>query len=111
MRSGRISIPALALAGLMILLGHDALMAANPHGQTAAHSQTADEHPSPGSVCHFQEGDRTIPSGAPDPQTAHPAIHVLPAAVLAPQLAHVSWMAPPGHPPDVLRALLQVFLN
>jgi hypothetical protein len=111
MRLGRNSIPALALAGLLILLGHDALMAADPHGQPGAHAGEAGEHPSPQSVCHFQEGDRTTPSGAPDPQPAHPAIHGRPVAVLAPQLAHVSWMAPPGHPPDVIRALLQVFLN
>lgn len=111
MRWGRMSIPGLALVGLLILLGHDALMAADPHGQPAAHAEKAAEHPMSVSVCHLQEGDRTAPSGAPDPQTAHPAIHVLPAAVLAPQLAHVSWLEPPGHPPDVLRALLQVFLN
>lgn len=111
MRRWSKSLPALALAGLIILLGHDALMAANPHGQAAAHVEEAGEHTSPESVCHLQEGARTTPPDVPDPQPAQPAIQVSPVALQAPQLAHVSWMAPPGHPPDVLRALLQVYLN
>lgn len=111
MRRWTKSLPALALAGLIILLGHDAIMAANPHERPVAHVEEVGEHTSPESVCHLQEGARTTPPDVPDPQPANSAIHVLPVAALAPQLAHVSWMEPPGHPPDVLRALLQVFLN
>lgn len=110
MRWRRIFMPGL-IVSLLVLIGHDALMAANPHGQPSSHVEEIGEHLPTKSECHLQQGDRAIPSDLSDHPAASPTINVLPEAVLAIQLAHVSWMEPPGQPSGVLRAFLQVFLN
>jgi hypothetical protein len=102
----RAFLPALALATLLVVLGHDAVMAANPHGQepaTAGHTMV--DNP-----CHRMEGVRP---GAIDAADLINGPAVLPQLVpfSCHELARVAWGIPPHHPPDVIRALLQVFLN
>jgi hypothetical protein len=108
---GRKSLPALVLAGLLLLLAHDVLMAANPHGQATTHGEHAAEHTPIESPCHFQDGARTVSPGEPAPRLENIATHVLPVEAFVPRLAYVSWHETPGKPPGVRRALLQVFLN
>jgi hypothetical protein len=110
MRSIRAFLPAFALAMMLVVLGHDALMAANPHAQSPASADHAGHEPLD-AACQQQEGVR--------PGSLDVGAHDIPGhAVLPPQLvlmrhvhADVAWDAPPRHPPDVSRALLQVFLN
>ena len=103
----RLPIPALALAGLLILLGHDVLMTANPHVQETPHAVA---HEQPDTECHGQEGARTVFHNPSDPHAARPAVHEL-ARENAPHAPLCVWGAELGYPPGTLRAFLQVFLN
>lgn len=107
MKSRRLPIPALALAGLLILLGHDVLMAGNPHAQETSHVVV---HEEPETECHGQEGARPVSHNPSDPHAARPAVHEL-ARESAPHAPLCVWDAEPGYPPGMLRAFLQVFLN
>lgn len=111
MRRGRVSLPALALIGLLVLLGHDSLMAANPHAQAAPHAEHAAGHQPVQAECGVQGGTRPSslempgldgPIGAPPVPSRHTA-----ASLVGP----AAWSIAPTYPPDVRRALLQVFLN
>jgi hypothetical protein len=107
----RAYLPALALLGLLVIFGHDALMAADPHGRSSASAEHAPVHTSTEVDCHLQEGVRTEPSGVPDSHATRCVLHLLPIESYASHLEQVSWTDPPVQPPDILRALLQVFLN
>ena len=107
MKLGRLPIPALALAGLLILLGHDVLMAGNPHAQETSHVVP---HEEPETECHGPEGARPVSHNRSDPHVARPAVHEL-SRDSAPHEPLCVWDVEPGHPPGKIRALLQVFLN
>lgn len=110
MRWIRASLPVFALVMALVVLGHDAVMAANPHAQPATSVEHAG-HEALDSTCHQQEGVR--PGSFDAGQLLLPG-----ASILAPSLAVsqqedalIAWDAPPRHPPRVARALLQVFQN
>ena len=107
MNPGRLPIPALALAGLLILLGHDLLMVGNPHAQETSHAVA---HEEPETECRGQEGARPVSYNSSDPQVARPAVHEL-ARERAPHDPLCVWNAEPGYPPGTFRAFLQVFLK
>jgi hypothetical protein len=106
------SRPVLALVVLVILFGHDALMAADPHGRDSAHHADRET----GAVvleahCHEPEGTRTV---SPDWPLADAFSAMVPTdAVLPPhrELDPVTRGPAPGYPPGVRRAFLQVYLN
>jgi hypothetical protein len=113
MRSWRIPFPEIVLPVLMLLVGHDVLMAADPHGvavsheaHPAAYETSADDEV----TCHLPEGMRPDPRDGPEPAMASTIVvgFLTQSRVDA---GRVSWADPPGSPPDVRRALLQVFLN
>ena len=123
MRGWRLA--AIALGLLAIVLGHDALMAADPHAPAppGAHAPSGEVAASLGrdpagahgrvdsDPCGLLVGLR--PTAPLDLDVDLPAASV-PGAILAGELAvrgvRGGWQEP-GHPPDVRRALLQVFLN
>lgn len=99
-------IASLALGIFLIMLGHDAIMAANPH---ATH-ETSHTQPTP-SMC-----GPTQVIKPPTPETAEDDVpHDLPFLLSFPTTdispAPRNWWVEPGYPADVQRALLQVFLN
>lgn len=106
----RISLPVAALVTLVLLLGHDALMATDPHGQVSPHEQhQVVEHEA--ASCLAIDGARV---DRPDvPALADTAMDVPGTLVWtsARTTGAVRWWAAPGYPPDVRRAMLQVFLN
>ena len=126
-------IIAIACGLLLVVLGHDTLMAANPHAMatgtrpeaqvTAAHASHHTTHhqavvdapdpvgePAGHAPCGTLHGVR--PQPAPDlvPDVVSDAALVLPVPAPARMAAAPTWDVP-AHPPDVRRALLQVFLN
>lgn len=111
MRWERVSLPAFALVGLLILLGHDTLMAANPHAPASPHAdQTVGYEPAE-TDCGVTEGAR--PS-APDTSDLQAPAAPQPARWKDHHLVFIgaaAWHIDPTHPPDVLRAFLQVYLN
>lgn len=94
---------------LLILGAHDVLMAANPHAGDTAHA---------GLGTSTLAATRLIAEGV---QTSSPDLSLAVTAgvgMLIPvtvpvfrEIAWISWLFNPEHPPDVRRALLQVFLN
>ena len=114
MRSIRAFLPAFALAALFVVLGHDAVMAAGPHAlqpaAIAGHAGHAGHEPLD-TVCHQQEAVRSGPFDAGELMLPGHAVPPLPIELTWQVRADVAWDAPPCYPPDVVRALLQVFLN
>jgi hypothetical protein len=110
MRSWRIPSPDVVLAVLMVLVGHDVLMAADPHGSVPSPEAHAIAHETSEATCHLPEVVRPDPPDRPEP-----AVPCMIGDAMLTQLrvdaGRVSWADPPGAPPDVRRALLQVFLN
>jgi len=105
----RLHIAAIALGLILTVLGHDALMAADPHPST-----DAGHHESPVPASETKCGSIT----GMHPKTSNPLdvddsalSHSLPRAIeqLTGFLPH--WSVEPDHPPDTRRALLQVYLN
>lgn len=107
-RRGRFAILALVLFGF--LLGHDALMAADPHHQDRE--------------SHVHAADVGIVSTCPMPDTTGSATPYLPLSdvvnvacvmgiLVLPSLdfGFIGWDLPPEYPPGMRRAFLQVFLN
>lgn len=94
---------------LLTLFGHDAVMAVGPH--PSAHS-TYHESPSPAT-----EVDCGLTTGAQPQSTIQLDVDDLAVDLplsevtrdIAGFLPH--WVVAPDHPPDVKRALLQVYLN
>jgi hypothetical protein len=107
MKLRRLPTPALVLAGLLILLGHDVLMAGNPHAQETSHTVV---HEEPETDCHGQGGARPVSHNPSDPHVARSAVHELSRDSAPPEPLCV-WDVEPGHPPGTIRAFLQVFLN
>ncbi|HVL25724.1 MAG TPA: hypothetical protein VM450_16665 [Thermomicrobiales bacterium] len=115
MRRAAAHLAAIALGMLLIVLGHDAIMAANPHaaGHGAAHASAphvvAPDHQDV--PCGPTIGIRPQPGDDLDATGHLPALIVADALPLAARPAlPITWVDP-DHPPDVRRALLQVFLN
>lgn len=111
-------IPLFALLALAVLFGHDALMATGLHDTAtpAHHSHAAGDHgdashDAPELTCHLSEGARPASAGVSEPLPAGTAAMPVPAADDWRVTELVAWQAPPITPPDVVRALLQVFLN
>jgi hypothetical protein len=106
------------LLAVAVVFGHDVLMAAGPHRDpmaATAHfrsSHDADHHhEAPAATCHATEGAwpaGVSPVGNHDVATADSWADTVDASR---DFAPGWWATPPGRPPDVLRALLQVFLN
>lgn len=105
-RQVRPHMAALALGILLIMLGHDATMAANPH----ATSETSHAQPM-ASTCGPTHGAKSPTSEMTqdDAPYSMPFLVSLPTIDLS--LATPDWWSEPTYPPDVQRALLQVFLN
>jgi hypothetical protein len=106
----RCSLPALAIAALLVLFGHELLMAADLHAPSAVHGEHAVGQAAVDTDCGVQEGAR--PSSRDDPGFPTPLLLSVPLETLP--VCHASlaaWSIEPSHPPDVLRALLQVYLN
>lgn len=108
----------LALLALAVLFGHDALMATGPHDTAAsAHHVNAvghhddASHDPPELTCHLSEGARPASTGVSEPLPSGTVAMPVPAADDWRVTELVAWQAPPITPPDVVRALLQVFLN
>lgn len=106
------SRPMLALVVLLVLFGHDTLMATGPHGQDVSHhaSHQADGAAS-GSECHAPEGVRTAAPDGPVADTSTSAVSTGMAHMCFPEIRAIAWGTEPGAPPDVRRAFLQVYLN
>lgn len=93
------------LSLVLALLGHDAVMATEPHTTVAAHPEVVTESDcslpestQPQSAYDFHLDEEAIGNWTP-PLTQHP-IGLLP-----------HWTIDPDHPPAVKRALLQIYLN
>jgi hypothetical protein len=110
MRAGRAHLSAVALVILAILFGHDVLMAADPHDAGSSHEAHATGEAPDGTACHAPEGVRPDPPDQPAPALPGDVLGVIPAHIPV-DAGRLAWTEPPTHPPDVLRALLQVFLN
>ena len=107
-----ISLPVLALVVLVTLIAHDAVMAADPHEPEASHHAlygTGDDAPE--ANCHLPDSLRPAPPDGPTPDTSSV---ILIAALMMPLRQEIGHIVPgvvPGHPQDVRRAFLQVYLN
>ena len=108
MNRGHLSLPVLAILGAMLILGHDVLMAADPHGQATTHDT---EHHPPEVECHVPEGALPASVDAPDHLAAITGAPADLSAFDADRGKRLRCTPEPSHPPDTLRALLQVFLN
>lgn len=112
------NLPMLALIALAVLLGHDTLMTTGPHHvSSAGHSVESSaehgdaSHTTPEPPCHVSEAMISAPAGPTSPLPSDAAGMPVPAADEWQSTDVVGWQAPPPKPPDVARALLQVFLN
>lgn len=92
MKPGRIPLPALGVAGLLIMVGHDVLMTVNPHEQESAHVLEPGTHEVD---CHTQKGIRLVAHDPSDPKPTRLACHKLLAAVAPQELPGVSWAEEP----------------
>ncbi len=110
MRLELTSLPAIALAVVLVLLGHDALMVANPHAEASSHGTpaTGELLPAP---CVLQDVAPATSPGLSTAQMSHAACMVLPIVLQQELRVERVWQPAPDHPPDVRRAFLQVFLN
>lgn len=106
----RIWLPVATLVTLVLLLGHDAMMATDPHGQASAreHHHVMEQE---ASSCLAIEGARVDRPDLPAPDGAAADFPIVLASVPGQPPSDIAWREAPGHPPDVRRALLQVFLN
>lgn len=127
-------IKLIALALLLTVLAHDAVMAGNPHHGT---TQTVEHHAAAAMNAAPMEMPGAMAEAAPDGPALNAAsetpcgatVAVRPGsgsdlllnreagALIRPMTADAALVLPPvhgeepAHPPDVRRALLQVFLN
>lgn len=108
MNRGHLSLPVLAMLGTMLILGHDVLMAADPHGQATTHET---EHHPPAVACHLPEGALPASVDAPNHLTAITGTSADLSVFDANSGQQLRCTPEPSHPPDTLRAMLQVFLN
>ncbi len=104
--------PVITLGFLLTILGHEVLMAAAPH--PSAHPGHAGFHEAPALPkdieCGPTTGMHSKPSSTFDSDDSAMSNSLPPATEeLTGFLPH--WFAAPDHPPDVRRALLQVYLN
>lgn len=111
----RSSIAAICLGLLLTVLGHDALMSADPHaGGSAGHIDLGGHHESPVPPDDIDCGPITGMHLKPSNTLDVDATAVAPSSPFGIE-EHVSfsphWSVAPGHPPDTRRALLQVYLN
>lgn len=103
-------LPVLALVIFGFLLGHDALMAADPHRPSSPdHTHAADIVSV--SACPMPDGVRPIAPDVPLPDVMNAAFVIEPLLLPRLDTSPTGWGIWPDHPPDVRRALLQVFLN
>ena len=107
-RRSRFSLLALVL--LSFLLGHDALMAADPHQQEPPTHTHAAEIPVVTS-CPVPSGIQPTVQELPLPTLVTIAVVMPPLLIPVIECERISWAMPPDTPPDVRRAYLQVFLN
>ncbi len=109
----RSHIAIIALGLLLIVFGHDTVMVTDPHDvggvRHAAHHDDAHTPPDD-APCGPVEGVRPQGADGLDVDAPSPCLVVpegiAPAIPMAPR-----WWSEPDHPPDVRRALLQVYLN
>lgn len=112
MDSIRSHIAEIALGLLLIILGHDALMAADPHHAADAGHAGHHEAPAPANQteCGPTTGMHAKPSNTLD--VDHSATSgSLPQATEEFTGFVPHWSVEPDHPPDIKRALLQVYRN
>lgn len=105
-------IAAIALGFLLTILGHDALMAADPHPFANAGHAGHHEAPVPPNdiECGPTTGMHPKPSTTLDVDDSATSDSLPPASdERTGFLPH--WSVAPDHPPDIKRALLQVYLN
>ncbi len=117
----------IALLLALTLVGHDGAMAGDAHGSPAARADSTGQHHHDAHSGHLHDtapADRTDPESecgpvmnvSPHrPDSSHP---ILPTTLLATPPDQVNALIlpavraiEPDHPPDIRRALLQVFLN
>lgn len=108
-------IAAIALGFLLTILGHDALMAADPHSfANAGHGGRAGHHefpPPPSDIdCGPITGMHQKTSNTLDVDDAAVAPS-LPSRIEELGSFRPHWSIAPDHPPDTRRAFLQVYLN
>lgn len=96
------------LAGLLVLFGHDLVMATEPHALASSHADHAETLERTETDCGSLEGSPMSSSTVPDLH-AEVALLFVPARAL--DSPRAAWRIEPSHPPDVRRALLQVYLN
>ena len=92
-----------------MLIGHDVLMTGDPHAGADTRASHHAEESEQTADCHLPEAARTTlleSDPIPPPATLRPQSEPLSTLPALP-----SWERAPGHPPDQLRAMLQVFLN
>ena len=108
----RSSIVAISLGFLLTLFGHDVLMAADPHpAGTAGQGEHHDSPAPPDDIeCGPINGMHLKPPYLLDVDDAALA-HSLPRTTGERTGFLPHWSVVPGHPPDIRRALLQVYLN
>lgn len=117
-------IPLLALLTLITVVGHDLLMAADAHqgtGPVTVHASSSashvhghhaehDAHAIQG-ACTGLEAARQGTGWAVDLDGPGAIVTPLQADLALQPGPLVAWSIPPGDPPDVRRAFLQVYLN
>jgi hypothetical protein len=111
----RSHIAIIALGLLLIVFGHDAAMTTDPHDVAvadvhAAHHDDA-QTPPDDAPCGPVEGVRPQPLDDDMRGDAPAPCLVVPEGIAAAIPSAPRWWSEPDHPPDVRRALLQVFLN
>jgi len=106
----RSHIAAIALGLILTVLGHDALMAADPHPSSTDAGHRESPLPAHENECGPTTGVHSKAANGPDVDDSTMA-PLLPRASeeLTGFLPH--WSVAPDHPPDVRRALLQVYRN
>ncbi len=105
MEHARSRIIVITLSLLLALLGHDALMATEPHTAAAAHPEAATEPD-----CGLTEGAQ--PQSACDFDLDEEAIGDWTSPLTQPLVGFLPhWSIDPDHPPAIKRALLQIYLN
>lgn len=119
MSHARRVIPLLALLTILLVVGHDLLMAANAHqgsGPAIAHASAPDEH-----HAHYADPMLETCGDLDAVRNAAPVFAGLDGPIASlPPLPFTSpdapgflagWSLAPVDPPDIRRAFLQVFLN
>jgi hypothetical protein len=108
----RTRIAVIALGMLLSILGHDAIMVTNPHEVETAHAAHHDVgHASSDDVpCGTIEGVRSPSADDLDTDAPAPCLVMSDGMTVAIPVTP-EWWSVPDHPPDVKRAMLQVYLN